>query len=185
MIELYILLAILISVINLVPAFMPPTWTVLTFFYITFDLSLASTVIIGALATTLGRIGIAYIARTTFQPHLPQPIKSNYASLNQLIHKKRIMSILLLVVFAFLPIPSNLVYITLGLSQISLKFFNFAFFAGRIILYATVLTLNHTLSDSLDAIFLNHLRNPGIIVGELLGLSLLYLLSQVDWRRFK
>ncbi len=43
---LYLILALLVFGMNIVPAFMPPTWLVLAFFYIHFELSLPIVVLI-------------------------------------------------------------------------------------------------------------------------------------------
>jgi hypothetical protein len=52
----YLILGVLVFGVNIVPAFMPPTWIILAFFYLRYHLNLLPTVIIGAAAATLGRV---------------------------------------------------------------------------------------------------------------------------------
>src|SRR5437868_3953233 len=78
---------------NLIPAFMPPTWAVLAFFYITFNLALLPTIIIGAVTATLGRICLALLARYYFRPFLSKAGRENYETLGFILHKHRKITI--------------------------------------------------------------------------------------------
>lgn len=181
--EVYILLAVLIFSINIIPAFMPPTWMVLAFFYITFDLSFFPTIIIGALMATLGRIALSYMARDYFRPLLSKKSRLNYSALGKLLNKNRKLTIPLIFSFAFLPIPSNQIYIAVGLSKANINLFALSFCIGRIISDSFWVALAHRLNKSLSSIFILHIHNINTLIIELLGFAVLYGISIIPWNK--
>src|SRR2546421_13102023 len=79
--SLYVYLALVVFFMNTFPAFMPPTWIVLAFFYMHFHSSFLPTVLIGAICATLGRVTLAFLAKYYFRPFLPKSFYKNYTSL--------------------------------------------------------------------------------------------------------
>jgi hypothetical protein len=76
--QMYLLLGVLVLFMNIIPAFMPPTWTVLAFFYTAFDMQLVPVVIIGAICATLGRVILALLVRHVFSDYIPKKLLANY-----------------------------------------------------------------------------------------------------------
>src|SRR5205085_12650257 len=70
-----------VFLLNLVPAFMPPTWSILAFFLIQFDLPLLPLAIGGAVAATLGRLVLALGARWLGPTVLPEDTQCNLTDL--------------------------------------------------------------------------------------------------------
>jgi hypothetical protein len=77
----YGLLALVVFLINTVPAFMPPTWTILLFFYLKFDLSFLPSVVVGATFATLGRIVLYFLSLNFFGPFLSKESRKNLEAL--------------------------------------------------------------------------------------------------------
>lgn len=59
----YLVLAGVVFGVNLLPAFGPPTWTLLVFFRLQSSLAVAPLVLIGVLAAASGRLVLAYASR--------------------------------------------------------------------------------------------------------------------------
>jgi membrane protein DedA with SNARE-associated domain len=183
MLEIYLILILAVFCINVVPAFMPPTWMILTFFYITFDLKLVPVVLLGAVSATLGRICLALLARYYFTPVLSLSGKENYKALGAFLNKNRKVSIPLIISYAFIPIPSNQVYMAVGMSHADIKLFAATFLFGRIISYTFWVAAAHKFQDSIVAIFVRHFASRQTIFIEIAGLLALWLLSRIPWKR--
>ncbi|MBI2085947.1 hypothetical protein HYT74_01245 [Candidatus Daviesbacteria bacterium] len=179
----YVLLASLVLGLNIIPAFMPPTWTVLAFFVTKYDLLLISVVLIGASCATLGRVVLAGISRKYFRRILSADSQENYASIGEYLNRNRRITIPLVVAYAFLPIPSNDVFIAAGLAKVKIKLLAGSFFVGRLISYTFWVSLTQRFSDNLTDIFSKHYAKTGSIILELVGLLLIYLVGKIAWKK--
>ena len=65
----YLILFLVVLGVNLMPAFGPPTWTILVLFSLNTNMSHAPVVIAGAIAAALGRY---LLARASRLRHCPQ-----------------------------------------------------------------------------------------------------------------
>lgn len=162
---------------------MPPTWTILTFFYLRYRLHLIPTVILGATAATLGRIILANLAKLYLRPFIPKKATENYTTLGNYLKRDKKLTVPLLLTYAFFPIPSNDVYITAGLANLSLKLIAFSFFCGRLISYAFWVGLAYRTSASLSHIFAKHFSKGWAIAGELIGFGLIILIGSINWKK--
>lgn len=179
----YVLLASLVLGLNIIPAFMPPTWTVLAFFVAKYHLDLVPVVIIGATCATLGRVILATISRTVFRKFLPQDLKTNYATIGTYLNRNKKITVPLVIAYAFLPIPSNDVFIAAGLARVRIGLLAGSFFIGRLISYTFWVSVTRRLSDNLIDIFSNHYARGGSIVVEIVGLLLLFFLGKIAWKK--
>ncbi len=172
------LLWLVVYGLNLFPLFMPPTWMVLAFFYIKDDLPLIPTVIVGATAATLGRISLAYLSKRFIKPHLPIAQQLKFIALGKFIETKRIIALPLLMLFyAFSPIPSNQFFIAVGLINTNLKLIGLSFFLGRLFSYCFWVTIAHKTFNNLELIFIDHITNPWTYAFEIISFIVLYLVG--------
>ena len=162
---------------------MPPTWTILAFFYTTFHLYLLPTVIIGAVAATLGRILLALLVRHVFRGYIPKSFLKNYTYLGDYFKKYQKFSIPIILTYAFFPVSSNDVYIIAGLSDISLKVIALSFFIGRLISYSFWISASYHFSTQLTSIFTTHLTRTNTIIFELIGVLLIVAVGKINWRK--
>lgn len=177
----YVLLASIVLGLNVIPAFMPPTWMVLAFFVTKYDLQIMPVVFIGALFALLGRIILANLSRGFFRPLLPKNSQENYAGIGTYLNNHQHLTIPLVIVYAFLPIPSNHIFIAAGLAKVRIKLLAGSFFAGRLISYTFWISVTQKISDNLVDIFSKHYVRTGSIIVEIAGLLLLYLLGKIAW----
>lgn len=180
---LYLNLAIIVFVINVVPVFMPPTWTILTFFYLHFHLALLPTVIIGATTATVGRVVLATLAKQYFRPFFSREILGNYDALGQFLHKHQHLTIPIILTYAFFPISSNQVFIVAGLTKLKLKIIAFSFLFGRLISYTFWISAASHISKTLEDVFLKHFSDAGTLVFEISGLLVILLIGKINWEK--
>lgn len=182
----YLVLAVLVLGINLIPAFMPPTWMILAYFVVRFDLPLPGTVAIGATCATAGRLILASLSRTYLRPILPTAMKTSYTGIGKFIKTKNKLALpLLVLVYAFLPIPSNQVFMTMGLADLNTGLAGASFFLGRVISYTFWVSLANRVSDNISLIFAKHFENPRTYIVEIVIFVVIYALGQVLWQRVR
>ena len=180
----YIFLACVILGINIIPAFMPPTWIILAFFYIQFHFLFFPTIIIGAIMATLGRVILALLSRKYGSRLLPKKLLKNYHSLGEFFEKNQHLTIPAVLMYAFFPIPSNQIYIIAGLSQISLKIIAFSFLVGRLISYSFWVKLSYNLSNDLGTLFIKNVANYKNLFLEILSLLIILFIGIIDWKKY-
>lgn len=179
----YIILASIVLGMNIIPAFMPPTWAVLAFFVIRHHLLLIPAVLLGATFATLGRVILAGISQRFFRQFFPRSSQENYESIGKYLNTHQTLTIPLVITYAFLPIPSNHVFIAAGLAKVNIRLLASSFFTGRLISYTFWISLTRKLSDNLEDIFSNHYSKAGSVVVEIAGLILLYLIGRIAWKK--
>lgn len=178
----YIILFVVVFGINAIPFFMPPTWLILTFFYVRFHFLFWPTIIVGAIAAMLGRVTLAMFART-FGHLLPKKTLENVHVLGDFAKDHTTFSIPALIVYAFLPIPSNQAFIAAGLTDIDIVWFAFSFFIGRLISYTFWVSAAHRIIGGLDSIFSQYLSRPSTFLFELAGILFLILIAIIPWKK--
>lgn len=179
----YIILASIILGLNIIPAFMPPTWTVLAFFVTKYNLLIIPTVLLGATCATLGRVILANISQRFFSKLFSKNSRENYESIGGYLNTHQKLTIPLVITYAFLPIPSNHVFIAAGLAKVNIKLLATSFFTGRLISYTFWVTLTQKLADNLEGIFSSYYSKAGTVAVEIGGLVLLYILGRIAWKK--
>jgi membrane protein YqaA with SNARE-associated domain len=178
-----LLVAYLVTVlINLIPAFMPPSWSVLAFFLIKFGLPLLLVTIGGAVASSIGRLGLTWMSRHWGRRFLSRQRRGRLRTLGHWLDAKPPWLIGLAVfLFAVGPIPSNAVFIAAGLTEISLVPVLAGFFLGRCVSYTALDLLSKKAAHDFTAIFLGTFRNPLGIAIDVLAVVVVGALAFVDW----
>lgn len=181
-----LLLFLLVFLLNVIPAFAPPTWMVFSFLGFRFpnhtNVGLA---FVGALAATLGRFVLAkgsnLIVRRRF---LSQKATQNVDVIREQLSKRKKLTFSVFLFYAFTPLPSNYLFIAYGLTALELKLITIPFFIGRWVSYsfwtftassiARRITLENTEALSyLSAYF---------VTTQALLLLLVYAFTRIDWK---
>lgn len=181
-----IVLFAIIFVLNIIPAFAPPTWLVLSFIEINYPketpLILA---LIGATAATLGRV---VLARMSFliirQKWLSDGTRRNIDAVKERLEHRSVLTSSIFLFYAFSPLPSNYLFIAYGLTALELKHVALPFFVGRLISYGfwafTASTAAHRFI--LESHDVASYLNAYFIVSQFLFLAIMYALAKLDWR---
>lgn len=161
--------------VNLLPAFGPPTWAVLVFFSLDFDLPAVPLVLGGALAAAAGRFVLANGSRR-LRPRLSAARIEHLDRAQTTLSANRLRTAAGLGLFAISPVPSGQLFVGAGLMTVPLLPLTAAFFAGRLVSYSIYVGAASIAEKSLGSLLLDALTSPlgmALQVAMLIGLALL------------
>jgi len=174
-----------VLVLNLMPAFAPPTWMLLTFwgFHRPED-SPWLLAVLAATAASLGRVGLARMAQAWARSRwMSAARRDNLQSLAQLVDKRRGTSALSFLLFAFSPLPSNVLFLAYGLTRAPLWLLVLPFFIGRFVSYGLALAGGAYAAEALQAQIGSALPWIYFVTSQSLMLLAVWGFSRVNWRR--
>ena len=178
----YLLVIGLVFGVNLLPAFGPPTWAVLVFLRLNFDLAAVPLVLLGALAAASGRLCLAYGARH-FRGSMSRERIENLEVVEETLAGSRGKAFAGLGLFALSPLPSAQLFVGAGLLSVPLLPLTAAFFAGRLVSYSLYVGAASLAEDNLGSIFTDGLTSPTAIALQVAMLAGLVVLVRADWAR--
>lgn len=161
--------------VNLLPAFGPPTWAILVFFSLDFDLPAVPLVLGGALAAASGRFLLATATRR-LRPRLSAERLSHIDRAEDAVGANRLRAAAGLGLFAISPLPSGQLFVAAGLMTVPLLPLTVAFFAGRLVSYSIYVAVATVAERNLGSLALDALTSPlgmAIQIAMLVGLALL------------
>ena len=180
------LLFILVFILNVVPAFAPPTWITLSFLGFSMPhVPIGALALIGATAATLGRVTLAKLSRAIVRGRfLDEPTPKNIGAIKDVLEKRRVFAFGTFLAYAFSPLPSNYLFIAYGLTTLRLTLVAFPFFVGRLASYSFWVTTASAVGDRLDLDSIESVSYVGIyfIASQLLLIPIIYIFTRIDWR---
>ena len=180
------LLFILVFILNVVPAFAPPTWITLSFLGMSMPhVPVGALALIGATAATLGRVTLAKLSRAIVRGRLlDEPTRKNIGAIKDVLEKRRVFAFGTFLAYAFSPLPSNYLFIAYGLTTVRLTLVAFPFFVGRLASYSFWVTTASAVGDRLDLDSIESVSYVGIyfIASQLLLIPIIYIFTRIDWR---
>jgi uncharacterized membrane protein YdjX (TVP38/TMEM64 family) len=167
---------------NLAPAFMPPTWSILAFFLVRYDLPLIPLAVGGAVAASTGRLCLALVSRRWGRRWVSAERRANLSALGRWLDTRgRWTAPLAMLVYSFGPIPSNQLFMAAGLTGMRLRLIMGAFLVGRLFSYTFFTASVQMLYGKLEEVFTEHLGNTSILLLEMVALGALVLLTRMNW----
>jgi membrane protein YqaA with SNARE-associated domain len=181
--QAYLVLFAIVLAVNLMPAFGPPTWSIIVIYGLETDLPVVPTVAVGALAAALGRFGLAHAFRL-LGDRIPRRMRRNLAAARAAFERRKGAGALALGLFALSPVPSAQLFEAAGLAQVRLAAFTTAFFTGRLISYSLyALSARALRTRTLGEAFMEQLTSPLGIGLQLVMIGGLVALATIDWAR--
>lgn len=178
-----LLMFVLLLGINMLPAFGPPTWTIIVFYSLNTDLHPAGIVLAGALAAAIGRFSLAATFRYLGEK-VPRRARENLAAAHELFERNRRNGIIALALFALSPVPSAQLFEAAGLANIRLLGFTVAFFLGRIVSYSIyTYTAKGIQQSALGDVVREGISSPVGILLQLLMIAGLVAMTRIDWAK--
>lgn len=178
----YLLVYFVIAVANSIPAFAPPTWMLLVYFELQFELHPAGLILTGALAATSGRAVLAYGMRGV-APRLPARYVANMESAGRFFTRNKPLAYGTVATFFFSPLSSAQLFAAAGIMRnIALKPLLVAFFASKVISYSIYVLGTHTLKTTdFGQLVIEQMTSPwGMAIQVLLVLAVIAI-GLKDW----
>ncbi|MCT2559848.1 hypothetical protein N0B51_12760 [Tsuneonella sp. YG55] len=181
--EYLIFFAVVLGV-NLMPAFGPPTWSIIALYTLNGEMETPLLVLTGALAAALGRYALAHATRHLGTRWLSAETQANLAAAREALERRKRNTVLGLGLFALSPVPSAQLFEAAGLACVRLLPFTAAFFAGRLVSYSIyAFTAEQISATSLGETFREEMTSPLGIALQVAMIALLVVLARVDWAR--
>jgi hypothetical protein len=131
-------LFVVVLLLNLVPAFAPPTWMAMS--WVDFNISEDNPfvfAIVAAGAATIGRLVLARFARSLMRGRLMRKSdRENIGVVEEWLKKRRKLTVGAFFLYALGPLPSNFLFIAYRLSGLPLRIIGATSFVGRTISYS-------------------------------------------------
>ena len=182
----FALIFLIIFVMNVVPAFAPPTWTVLSYIAVRYQSNVVLLASVGATAATMGRLALARLSNRLIRGKLlSEKIKANVDTIRIQLEGRKKLTAGLLLFYAFSPLPSNHVFIAYGLTAMDLRIIAAPFFIGRLASYSFWALTSSTIVEwaGLGAGKQGFFFSFYFIVGQVLTLLTVYVFTKIDWQR--
>jgi membrane protein YqaA with SNARE-associated domain len=182
-IDAWLLVAVVVLLLNLIPVVTPPTWSVLAFFALHSGIPAVPLAALGATCAVTGRTTLALVSRRVGARILPRRWRTNIQVLAEAIRGHRLARLSALGVFAFVPVPSDQLFIAVGIARAPLAPVIIAFGSGRFLVYLFWVSVASSAADSLEGVLRPRVSGGVALVLELVSLAILTISMQVDWRR--
>ena len=174
-----------VFVLNVIPAFAPPTWMVMSWIGFTQpDANPALLAGIAACASTAGRLVLARLSCTLVRNRwMRDADRQNIDVIRTWMEGRNSMTVGLVLAYAFSPFPSNYVFIAYGLTGMRLWLIGVPFFVGRWVSYLTWTNIAQISARYLDeeSEINGAYMSIYFVLSQLMFLALVYGFAKVDW----
>ena len=165
--------------VNASPILMPPSWIVLTSFYLLDPtLNIVILAVVGATGATIGRFFLKRISGL-FRKFVGEEQKSNLDMIGSYLNKKKHGYLIASFLFGATPLPSNILFITYGLMRAKSIGIYVGFWFGRTISYIIMIYFGNTVLTPFLEMFEDRLT--GILLIDGVGIVLIILFACVNW----
>ena len=182
------ILFFVVFVLNVLPAFAPPTWTTMSFIGFAIpNVDFALLAVVAAIAATSGRIALAKLSRALVRQRLlSAETQRNVDTIKLGIQSRPVVAFGTFLGFALSPLPSNYLFIAYGLTTLPIALLAIPFFVGRLVSYAFWITTASTVGDWLD-VDMDWFQSAPYFIGyylvsQLLLVPAIYGFTRLDWR---
>lgn len=170
-------------VINVIPAFMPPTWSVLAVFKITSNLPLVPLTVGGAAMSAAGRAVLARSSRA-LENKLSETDRANARALGAFVNRHRRWREVIVFGYCLGPFPSNPLFIAAGVGRVPLRPVVVTFFISRAIADTFWVWGAGRASASLGDVFVSSLTSWQSIAIQIVSVLLVALVLRLPWARW-
>jgi len=180
------LLFLAVFLLNVIPAFAPPTWMVFSFIGFSYpEHERFLLAIVGATAATAGRICLAKMSQTILRRRvLGETGRANVDAIKgKLKHKKKVTFSLFLF-YGLTPLPSNYLFIAYGLTLMDLRWIAIPFFLGRVASYSLWSFTGSAVARRISLESTEAMPYLGIyfLLSQALLLFSVYVFTKIDWQ---
>jgi len=177
----YIEVILVSFVVNVVPAFVPPTWMVLSIYH--FDHPLLNTPIIvlsGVVGSVAGRLVMYYYSRILGK-YLPSKYKGNLKNFKGYVEERKRGLFLGSFIFSIGPLPTNFLFIACGIARTAILPVLGGFGLARGISYSLVIYASLTIFTAIAPFGGPYFKEIVNILSIIAGISIVL----VDWKKLR
>jgi len=165
--------------VNASPLLMPPSWIVLTSFYLLDpNLNIILLSVIGATGATIGRFFLKKISGL-FRKFVGEEQKSNLDIIGDYLTRKRFGYLIASFLFGATPLPSNMLFITYGLMKAKNVGIYVGFWFGRVLSYIVMIYFGNAVLKPFLEIFED--RFLGILLVDAIGIIIIIFFASINW----
>ena len=165
--------------VNASPILMPPSWIVLTSFYLLDpNLNIVLLSIVGATGATIGRFFLKKISGL-FRKFVGEEQKSNLDIIGDYLNRKKFGYLIASFLFGATPLPSNILFITYGLMRAKSVGIYIGFWFGRVLSYIIMIYFGNAVLKPFIEIFEDRLT--GILLVDLAGIVVIIFFASINW----
>ncbi|HEX8872649.1 MAG TPA: hypothetical protein VF758_07785 [Candidatus Acidoferrum sp.] len=179
------ILFVVVFLLNIIPAFAPPTWMVFSYLGFRFPEHAGWVfALCGALAAASGRSVLGKLSRSIVRRHwLSEAARENVDSIKTELEKRPKLTFGLFLFYAFTPLPSNYLFIAYGLTAMPLMRLVVPFFLGRFVSYSLWALSSAAVSRKVALEDTEALGYLGIyfVATQIALLALVYGFTRLDW----
>ncbi len=179
---IYIISSVFIILLNVVPAFMPPTWSIVSYLYIKYAPNLIIISIVAAISSSIGRFLLSKISTRFTDKVLSISAKENILFLGNSIKGHSVRAFLFTFIWAISPLASNPLFIALGLAKTHMKHVIIGFLTGRLLSYSALAYTSSLLFEGIRDMFSDKFLDFRKIILEIISLSIIFLYLFIDWK---
>jgi hypothetical protein len=165
--------------VNASPILMPPSWIVLTSFYLLDpNLNIILLSVVGATGATIGRFVLKKISGL-FRKFVGDEQKSNLDIIGDYLNRKKYGYMIASFLFGATPLPSNMLFITYGLMRAKSIGIYIGFWFGRVLSYIIMIYFGNAVLKPFLEIFEDRLT--GILLVDLVGIGVIVFFASINW----
>lgn len=165
--------------VNASPILMPPSWIILTSFYLLDpNLNIILLSIVGATGATIGRFFLKKISGL-FRKFIGEEQKSNLDIIGDYLNRKKFGYLIASFLFGATPLPSNILFITYGLMRAKSVGIYIGFWFGRVLSYIIMIYFGNAVLKPFIEIFEDRLT--GILLVDLAGIVVIIFFASINW----
>ncbi len=165
--------------VNSAPILMPPSWIILTSFYLLDpSLNVILLAIVGATGATIGRFFLKKISGY-FRKFVAEEQKSNLDIIGDYFNHKKYGYVIASFLFGATPLPSNMLFITYGLMRAKSIGIYIGFWFGRVFSYIIMIYFGNAVITPFLEIFEDRLT--GILLIDGVGIGVVVLFASINW----
>ena len=169
----------IIFIISVIPILTPPTWIVIVSAYSLNDqLNPILLSMIGASAAISGRLILLQLS-TVGRKAINDRRKNSLDRFRKYLEKKRYGYLIGTLLFALLPLPSNMLFISYGLMKAKSIGIVVGFWLGRFLAYFIMINLSQYFFNYFKDIL--NADTPSLIFIDIVGILMTLLMLLIDW----
>lgn len=167
--------------VDCIPFFAPPAWTVMVFLLVKFHLNPGIVLVLGVLGSTLGRFAMSVCVPKFAKGLLKRRKKEDLEFLGKKLRGKLWQSWLFVFLYTVTPLSSTALFMAAGAAKVKPWYTVPPFFCGKLLSDALMIFSAHYAAGHLDKVENSLFSVKGIMM-SLVGLVVIGGFVFVDWR---